>query len=154
MNVLQLFRLNIACVKKMFLCLASLNRRHSSKREWQGVIFSAFFLTLEMYKSWRLGRDAQIFLSTVLTACCSLLMSGLVAEPKLLSLVHLVLFLIPTLPPLNIFFLFMFYVLCCSALFWTRPIQRVPFYCACGHVWKDLELFIKIGIRYFSMIRN
>ncbi len=36
---------------------------------------SDFLSPLEMYKYWRLGRGAHLFLSAVLTVCCSLLMS-------------------------------------------------------------------------------
>ncbi len=108
-------------------------------------------------------QGAQIFLSAVLTVCCSLLMSDLVAEPNqtvlvqlLLSLVHLVLSLVqpvlfllptiplprPTLPPPNK----------------TKPFEqnqsRECLFIVHSHVWKDLELFIKIGISYFSIISD
>ncbi len=46
------------------------------------MTFLALFLTLEVKSSWRLGREAPIILSAVLTVRCSLLMSVLVAEPN------------------------------------------------------------------------
>ncbi len=118
-------------------------------------------------------QGAQIFLSAVLTVCCSLLMSDLVAEPNqtvlvqlLLSLVHLVfslvqpvLFLIPTiplprptLPPPNMFFIC---ILLCVVLYCFEQNQsRECLFIVHGHVLKDFELFIKIGISYFSVISN
>ncbi len=47
-----------------------------------GVILPAIFLTLEVYKYWRLGKSALIIVSAVLTVRCSLLISDLVDEPN------------------------------------------------------------------------
>ncbi len=175
MNVLQLFRLNIACVKKLF-CWHRWPEGNSSKREWAGFVVQSDFLSPFPHsgdvKPWRFGRGAQIFLSAVLTVCCSLLMSDL-AEPNqtvlvqlLLTLVHLVLSLVqpvlflvptiplprPTLPPPNIFFIFM---LLCVVLYCFGQTQSSEcLFIVHGHVWKDLELFIKIGISYFSIFSN
>jgi len=93
----KLFRREMACgKKKVFLCrdvfVASdrsrrLDDGNSSNRWCQGLvesvrILSALFLSLEEYRSWRVGRGPPKILSSVRTVHCSLLMSVLVAEPN------------------------------------------------------------------------
>ncbi len=83
----------IAWGKKLFLCLAvlvlrALTRRpdgNSSKRECAGcegsrVIFPALLLTLDEYRSGRVGRVVPMMRSAVRTTLRSLLWSDLVAE--------------------------------------------------------------------------
>ncbi len=93
MNVLQLFRLSKACIKKLFLCLAVLVvgiadlKATVSKREWARVCgvqsdFLSPFPHSGDVKTLEVGQGALIFLSAVLNVCCSLLMSSLVAEPN------------------------------------------------------------------------
>ncbi len=52
MSVLQLFRLNIACVKKLFLCLASLTRSQQFK-ERLAVCVGSKVIFLAVSSLWR-----------------------------------------------------------------------------------------------------
>ncbi len=83
----------IAWGKKLFLCLVVLVFRalwrrpdgSSLKRKcagWAGsrVILSVLLLSLDEYRSWRLGRVVPMIRSAVRTTLCSLLWSDLVAE--------------------------------------------------------------------------
>ncbi len=83
----------IAWGKKLFLCLVVLVLRalwlrpdgNSSKRECAGcegsrVILPALLLTLDKYRSWRVGRVVPMIRSAVRTTLRSLLRSDLVAE--------------------------------------------------------------------------
>src|SRR4029434_4640583 len=50
--------------------------------EGSAVIFPARFLTLEVYRSWMVGRSAPIILSADLTVRFNLFLSSLVAKPN------------------------------------------------------------------------
>src|SRR4029434_1518948 len=50
--------------------------------EGSAVIFPVRFLTLEVYRSWMVGRLAPMIFSADLTDCCSLFLSSLVADPN------------------------------------------------------------------------
>ncbi len=48
----------------------------------EGSVWYYRFFTLDLYKSWMLGRCSPMILSAVLTVCCSLLISDLLADPN------------------------------------------------------------------------
>ncbi len=58
----------------------------------------------------------------------------------------------PTLPPPNIFFICM--LLCVVLYCFEQNQSRECISIVHGHVWREWELFIKIGTSYFSIISN